>query len=81
MSGQADPWDEMVQNDDSDQEYIPTGADGIDDEDQDFDLQDDDYDYDDTDGGDRSDDDGLGNLGDIVLSPCSSPFFRVTPAE
>lgn len=35
MSGQPDPWDAMVQNGDSDEEYIPTGVDGIDDEDQD----------------------------------------------
>jgi len=82
MSGPADPWDAMVQSDDSDQEYTHTGADGIDDEDQDFELQDDDYDYDrDTDDDDASDDNELGNLGNIVLSPCTPPFFRVTSAE
>lgn len=82
MSGPADPWDAMAQSDDLNQEYIPTGADGIDDEDQDFELQDDSYDYDrDTDDGDTSDDDELGNLGDIVLSPCTLPFFRMTSAE
>ena len=30
MSDQVDPWDAMVQNDDSDEDYFPTGADGID---------------------------------------------------
>ena len=73
----------MAQSDDSDQEYIPTGADGIDDEDQDFEQGgDDDYDYDqDADDDDTSDNDELGNLGDIVLSPCGLPFSRVTLTE
>jgi len=72
----------MAQSDDSDQEYIPTAADGIDDEDQDFEQDDDDYDYDqDPDDGDTSDNDELGNLGNIVLSPCALPFFRVTTTE
>ena len=61
MSGQVDPWDAMVQSDDSDQEYIPTGADGIDDSDLDFEPQD-----------DTSGEDGLGGLGGVVLSPCRS---------
>ena len=70
MSDQTDPWDAMAPNDDSDQEYVPTGADGIDDEDQDFEQQgDDDGDYQDADEGVTSDDDDLINLGDIVLSP------------
>jgi len=64
MSHQVDPWDAMVQNDDSDEDYLPTGADGIDDEDQDFDQQDDDGDdYQDT------DEDNIGD-GDVFLSPC-----------
>jgi len=29
MSDQIDPWDAMAQNDDSDEDYLPTGADGI----------------------------------------------------
>ena len=84
MSGPADPWDAMAQSDDSDQEYIPTGADGIDDEDQDFEQDDGDYDYDydqDADDGDTSDNGELVNLGDIVLSPCALPFCRVTSTE
>ena len=73
MSAQVDPWDAMVQNDDSDQEYVPTGADGIDDEDQDFEQ---DYDYQDVDEDDTSDDDELGDMGDVALSPCTIPLLR-----
>ena len=65
MSGQADPWDAMVQNGDSDEDYIPTGADGIDDEDRDLEQDDD---YRDADEGDTSEDDELEDLGDIPLS-------------
>lgn len=74
MSGQVDPWDAMVQNDDSDEDYIPTGADGIDDEDQDLE---DDY-YQDIDEDDVSDDDELGDIGDTVLSPCMLSFSCMT---
>lgn len=35
MSDHIDPWDAMAQNDDSDQDYLPTGADGIDTSDDD----------------------------------------------
>lgn len=79
MSGQADPWDAMVQHDDSDQEYIPTGADGTDDEDQDFEQEDDDY-YLDVDEDDTSDD-VPGDMGDAGLGPHTVPFFCRTSAE
>ncbi|KAF9654442.1 hypothetical protein BDM02DRAFT_3106854 [Thelephora ganbajun] len=82
MSGQVDPWDAMAQNDDSDEDYIPTGADGIDDEDQDLEQDDDDDDsYQGSDDDDTSDDNELRDLGDIVLSPCMLSFSRVTSAE
>jgi len=80
MSGQADPWDAMAQNDDSDEDYIPTGADGIDDEDEDFE-QDGDYHDVDEDDDDISDDAEPGDLGDIVLSPCTVRFSCATLAE
>lgn len=80
MSGEADPWDAMVQNDDSDGDYIPTGADGIDDEDQDFEQQDD-YAYEGIDEGDTSDEDELRDIVDIVLSPCTLRLSCVTSAE
>jgi hypothetical protein len=79
MSDQVDPWDAMVLNDASDEEYIPTGADGIDDEDLDFEQEDDDYQ--DIGEDDTSGDEDLGNLGDIVLSPCIVHFSCVTPAK
>jgi len=81
MSGQVDPWDAMVQNDGEDEDYNFTGADGIDDEDQDFEPQDDDDDYRDVDEDDTTDDDEFGDLGDIVLSPCTLSFSCVTSAE
>ena len=74
MSGQPDPWDAMVQNGDSDEEYIPTGVDGIDAEDQDFEDQDDDYE--DTDEDDISNDDELEDN-----RPCILRFACVTSAE
>lgn len=78
MSDQVDPWDAMVQNNDSDEDYLPTGADGIDDEDMDFE-DDDDYQY--TDEGSDSDDDGLGDIEDVFLSPCILGFSCITSAE
>jgi len=81
MSGQADPWDAMAQNDDSDEDYNFVGADGIDDEDQDLEPQDDDDDYRDGDEDDTSDDDEFGDLGDVVLSPCMLSSSCVTSAE
>lgn len=80
MSRQPDPWDAMVQNDDSDQEYVPTGADGTDDEDQDFGRQDDNY-FLEVDEDDTSDDYELGDLGDVDFSPCTIPFFCETSSE
>jgi len=77
MSGQADPWDAMAQNDDSDEDYIPTGADGIDDEDEDYEQDD----YQDVDEDNTSDDGELGDLEDIVLSPCMVRSSCVTSAE
>ena len=74
----------MVQTDDSDEGYVPTGADGTDDEDRDFeqdDDDDDDDDYQDTDADDTTGEDELGNLGDIVLSPCTVPFSRAVSTE
>jgi hypothetical protein len=35
MTDQVNPWDAMAQNDDSDEDYLPTGADGIDTSDDD----------------------------------------------
>ena len=74
MSGQPDPWDAMVQNSDSDEEYIYTGVDGIDDEDRDSEEQDDRYSDMDEDG--ISDDDELEDR-----SPCMLCLACVTPAE
>ena len=79
MSGQVDPWDAMVQNDDSDEDYIPTGADGIDDEDQDFE-QDDDH-HQDVDEDDTSDDNELQNIGNSALGRCMLCFSYVTSPE
>lgn len=76
MSGQFDPWDAMGQNDDSDEDYMPTGADGIDDEDPDFE-QDDDH-YQDADEGGASDDDELRNVGNSALGQCMLNFLCVT---
>jgi hypothetical protein len=59
MSSQIDPWDAMVQNDDFDEDYIPTGVDGIDDDLDDYRDIDEDY---------ASDDDGLEVLGLCTLS-------------
>lgn len=73
MSGRVDPWDAMVQNDDSDEDYIPTGADGIDDEDQD--LEQDGDDYRDADEDDTSEGDELEGLGDVPLSLFMLSFF------
>ena len=74
----------MVQSSDSDREYIPTGADGTDDEDDDYEQDDDEYDYaygQDADDANNSDNNELGSLGDIVLSPCALPFLQVTSTE
>lgn len=56
MSGRTDPWDAMVQDDESDDDYIPTSADGIED------------DYRDIDEEDPSDDDELEVLSPCMLS-------------
>lgn len=79
MSRQADPWDAMVQNDDSDEDYIPIGPDGIDDDDQDFEQQDDDYE--DTDEYGPSDDSEPGDAADIALSLCILGFSCAASAE
>jgi hypothetical protein len=70
MSGQVDPWDAMVQSDGSDEDYIPTGADGMDDEDQDLEEQVDDL-------LDIDDDD----LRDTILGLCMRGFTWVTSHE
>ena len=68
MSAQIDPWDAMVQNDDSDEDYIPAGGDGIDD---DLEEQDDD-DRDIGDEGYASDDEEF-----EFFSPCMLNFTCV----
>ena len=65
MSGQIDPWDAMGQNDDSDEDYIPVGADGTD-----GGFEEQDEDYRDMDEDDTSDDDEL-----EVPSPCMLSFI------
>lgn len=65
MSGQFDPWDAMGQNEDSDEDYVPTGADGIDDGDPEFEQDDDHYQGADED--DASDSDELQNVGNSAL--------------
>lgn len=67
MSAQFDPWDAMVQNDDSDEDYVPTGGDGIDD-----DLEERDDDYRDIDEDYASDDEEL-----ELFSPSMLSFTRV----
>lgn len=64
MSGLTDPWDAMVQHNDSDEDYIPDGADGID---HDLEEQEDEYrDIDEDD--DTSDGDELDVLSPSILS-------------
>lgn len=63
MTGRTDPWEAMAQNDDSDDDYIPSGADGTDDDDQEIGEEVDNY-------RDIEEDDSNENeLGDLVFSP------------
>lgn len=63
MTGRTDPWEAMAQNDDSDDDYIPSGADGTDDDDQEIGEEVDNY-------RDVEEDDSNENeLGDLVFSP------------
>ena len=63
MTGRTDPWEAMAQNDDSDDDYIPSGADGTDDYDQEIGEEVDNYQ-------DIEEDDSNENeLGNLVFSP------------
>ena len=72
MSERTDPWDAMVQTDDSDEDYLPSSADGIDEENRDFEEQSDNYDR-------NIDEDDLRD-GD-ELGPCMFALTRVTLAK